>query len=143
MTGFNETLDQFYERLTVGRCYVVSGGTIKQVNPQYNNTSHSCEITLGRQTTIEDSEEPSGPNAIAKHNYNFGSIASVEATPDDSKVDVCAVVVKAEEPVTFTNKKGGETTKRVLLLTDESLVSIEATVFGERARDPPRCVPAM
>ena len=29
MTGFNETLDQFYERLQVGRCYVVSGGTIK------------------------------------------------------------------------------------------------------------------
>ena len=26
------------------------------------------------------------PNAIAKHNYNFGSIGSVEQTPDDSKV---------------------------------------------------------
>ena len=51
MTGFNETLDQYYERLTVGRCYVVSGGTIKQANPQYNNTSHSCEITLGRQVS--------------------------------------------------------------------------------------------
>ena len=66
MTGFNETLDQYYERLTVGRCYVVSGGTIKQANPQYNNTSHSCEITLGRQTTIEDSEEPSGPGSMVR-----------------------------------------------------------------------------
>jgi len=113
MTGFNETLDQFYDRLQVGRCYVVSGGTIKQANPQYNNTSNSCEITLGRTTTIEDSEEPSGPNAIAKHNYNFGSIGStpdssahsVEAAPEESKVDVLAVIVRAEEPVTFTNKK--------------------------------------
>ena len=30
MTGFNETLDQYYERLTVGQCYVVTGGIIKQ-----------------------------------------------------------------------------------------------------------------
>ena len=80
MTGFNETLDQFYDRLQVGRCYVVSGGTIKQANPQYNNTSHSCEITLGRTTTIEESEEPTGPNAIAKHNYNFGSIGSTPSS---------------------------------------------------------------
>ena len=42
--------------MQVGHCYLVTGGTIKQANPQYNNTSHSCEITLGRQTTIEDSE---------------------------------------------------------------------------------------
>ena len=46
MTGFNETLDQFYERLTVGRCYVVSGGTIKQANPQYNKRCN-LEPTLG------------------------------------------------------------------------------------------------
>ncbi len=42
-------------------------------------------------------------------------------------MDVLAVIVRAEEPVTFTNKKGGETTKRVLLLTDQSCVSVEAT----------------
>lgn len=32
VTGFNESHDAFYEKITVGRCYIVSGGTLKGVN---------------------------------------------------------------------------------------------------------------
>merc|ERR1719326_1343455 len=89
LTGFNEVLDQYYDRLIVGKVYLFTGGTIKQANPQYNNTSHSCEITLGRNTTIEECGEPDGPGlAIPKHNYNFVKVADMENAPEDAKIDV-------------------------------------------------------
>jgi len=135
MTGFNEQLDAFYERLVVGKVFLISGGQIKQANPQYNTTKHNCEITLGRTTTIEESDEPQGADAIPRHNYEFTPIAQMEAAPDDSKVDVLAIIVQAQDAVTFTNKKGGETTKRVLVLADTSGASIEATLFGEKANE--------
>ena len=135
MTGFNEQLDAFYDRLTIGRVYLIGGGVIKQANQQYNTTGHNCEITLGRQTSVEESDEPQGENAIPRHNYKFTSIASIEQAPDDNKVDVLAILVTAGDVVTFTNKKGGETTKRVLTFADTSGVTIEGTVFGDKARE--------
>jgi len=54
---------------------------------------------------------------------------------DDNRVDILAILATSSDVVTFTNKKGGETTKRVLSFADSSGVTIEGTVFGDKAKE--------
>lgn len=54
---------------------------------------------------------------------------------DDTHVDVLAMISQCDDPLTYTNKKGREVTKRVLHLADASGKSIEATMFGDNAQD--------
>lgn len=131
VTGFNEQVDTFYERIEEGRCYLISGGVLKPVDKRYSTTSHAYEITLQRNCTFDPCEEPIGAAAIRKHPaFAFTKIAAMEAMPDDSKVDVLAVIKEVDDPVTFTSKGGKEFTKRVAQLADDSGKLIEASVFG-------------
>ena len=43
LTGFNEVLDTFYDRLEVGKCYLISQGQIKQANAQ-------CAVHFDRES---------------------------------------------------------------------------------------------
>jgi len=131
VTGFNETYDQVYDMLTVGRVYMITGGTLKPKNAQYNQTSHSYEITLNRGCSVEEAEEPTGNEAIPQHNYKFVQINALQDVPEESKADVLAVVVSCTDATTFTAKSGKEMTKRVAELADHSGCKIECTVFGQ------------
>lgn len=131
VTGFNELLDSVFNTVHVGRCYLISGGTLKSANRQYATNSHAYEITLNRGCEIVECEEPLGEASIPKHNFKFTKIAAIEQMADDQKVDLLAIIQQAEEAVNFTSKAGKEMTKRVLHLADDSGKTIETTIFGD------------
>lgn len=130
ITGFQELCDTVFDRVEVGKCYLISGGTLKAKNEQWNSTSHPYEVTLNRNCTVEDCEDPVGPNEIPKHNYKFINVAEIEQTPDDTKIDLLAMVHGVDEAINFTSKAGRECCKRVMRLTDQTGKGVEATIFG-------------
>jgi replication factor A1 len=131
ITGFQETFDAYYEKLCVGRCYLISGGSLKPKHPTYNTTSHQFEITLNRSSSIVETDEPQGADSIPRYSYDFSLIADLENAPDDSKVDVLAVVMDCTDATVFTARSGKELTKRVMQIADMSGKSIECTIFGQ------------
>jgi replication factor A1 len=132
VTGFTETYNEHYAKLVTGRVYQISGGTLKPKNERYNQTKHGFEITLNRGCTIDECDEPDGPDAIPKYSFDFiPSIAHLESLPDESKADVLGVIAEISEPNTFTAKSGKEMTKRVMILADSSGRTIECTIFGQ------------
>ncbi len=135
-TAFNEQMDAFWDRVQVGDVYLISGGQLKQANPAFNKTGHVYEIAFSRASTIEPCTDPELAANVPKASYSFVPIASLESSPEDSYVDVLAIISTCDEPLMYTNKKGNEVTKRVLTLADSSGRSIEATIFGENASDP-------
>ena len=130
ISGFNEVVDQYFDKLEVGKCFLISGGQLKAANPMYNKTSHGFEVTLNRGCTIEEIPDDGG---LPQRTYTFVPISTLEHKEIDSHVDVLAIVCKCAEPNTYTNKNGREVTKRVMDLVDASGMSIEATMFGEGA----------
>ena len=96
ITGFNETVEQHYDRMVSGRVYDISGGTLKPKNAQYNTTTHQFEVTLNRGCTVDEVDEPDGTEAIPKYNFRFTGLPQVADMPDDSKADVLGVVVVAD-----------------------------------------------
>lgn len=89
-TGFNQEYDAVYDRIEPGRCYLISGGTLKPVNRQWARSSHAYEITLNRGCEVTECEEPGGADAINKHDFDFSKIATLETAVDESSVDVYA-----------------------------------------------------
>ena len=130
MTGFNEVYDAHYDRLVVGRCYDIAGGSLKPRNQQYNTTSHQFEVTLNRSCTLDEVAEPGGHEAIPRYNFRFSQIAELEHMQDQTKVDVLGVIVECSEPNTFVAKSGKEHTKRVMVVADTSMKMIEVAIFG-------------
>lgn len=57
VTGFTETCEEYFDKLIVGRVYLIAGGALKPKNERYNTTSHNFEITLNRGCTIEEADE--------------------------------------------------------------------------------------
>ena len=132
VTGFTDVYEQIYDSLVPGAVYLISGGSLKPKNPQYNTTAHTFEMTLNRGCTFEVTEEPQGAEEIARHNFKLVRIDQLEQLPDNAQADVCAIVVSCTEPQTFVAKTSGkEMTKRVLELADQSQTKIELTCFGE------------
>jgi len=130
ITAFNEVCDQHYERIQIGKCYTFAGGQLKNANRQFNKTDHQFEITLNRNAQIEEAADPTGQDFIPGQTYNFVDISGIEATPEDTQVDVLAIICRLDDALTYTNKNGREVTKRVMHLADRTGKSIEATIFG-------------
>ena len=132
ITGFNECVDAHYDRMATGRVYDLSGGSLKPKNPQYNTTTHNFEITLNRSCTIDEVEEPNGPEAIPRYNFRLTGIGDLEQCQEDTKHDVLGVVTEIGDVQTFTAKASGkEMTKRNMILADQSGRSIDCGVFGQ------------
>jgi len=132
ITGFNEVCDSYYDKITIGSCYIISGGTLKQTNAQYNKSGHPFEITLNRNATVDPCADE---QSIPKQTYNFTTFDRIESVADDSQIDVLAIISSSEEPMVYTNKKGKEVTKRVMVFVDSSQKSIECTFFGSESVD--------
>lgn len=52
MTGFNETVDKFYDLFQVGQVYSISGASIKLANKRFSNIKNNYELYLEAGTQI-------------------------------------------------------------------------------------------
>ena len=126
-------MKELFDKVTVGKCYLVGGGQLKTKNAQWNHTSHGFEVTLNRGCHFEECEERP---EIPKHNYAFTKIVGLANVANEARVDVIGVIESAQDLHEYTNKTGKNVKKRVLVLADDSGKTIEATVWGENGAQP-------
>ncbi|XP_057813034.1 replication protein A 70 kDa DNA-binding subunit A [Cryptomeria japonica] len=128
ITCFNSVADQFYDRIENGRVYMVSKGSLKPAQKNFNHLNNEWEIFLESTSTVEACLEED--NSIPQQHYNFRPISEIEHMENNSMVDIIGVVISINPSSTIMRKNGTETQKRALQLKDMSGCSVEVTMWG-------------
>lgn len=127
-TCFNNVVDQFHERIEVGKVYLISKGSLKAAQKNFNHLKNDWEIFLESQTTIEPCYEED--SSIPQQHYDFKPISEVEALENNAMIDIVGVVMSINPTTTIMRKNGLETQKRSLQMKDMSNRSVELTMWG-------------
>lgn len=128
VTCFNAVAEQFYDQIEVGKVYLISKGSLKPAQKNFNHLNNEYEIFLEATSIIQSCLEED--NSIPRQQFNFRSIGDVEGMEPNSMVDVIGVVSSISPSSTIMRKNGTEANKRSLQLKDMSGRSVELTLWG-------------
>lgn len=130
---FNQAVDKYFDVLEVGKCYVLSKGTVKIANRQFNPCNHRYELTFDKEATVA----PTGDDIeIKSMQFNFTDLRVLQNKTLPSKVDLCGVVVAFKPVLSFKSRDGKDLVKREITLVDDTATSMDVTLWGERASEP-------
>ncbi|XP_061361574.1 replication protein A 70 kDa DNA-binding subunit A-like [Gastrolobium bilobum] len=129
VTCFNAVVDHFYDAIEVGRVYLISKGSLKPAQKNFNHLKNEWEIFLELTSTVELCPDEDG--SIPRQQFSFRPISDIENVDSNSILDVIGVVTSVNPSVPILRKNGMETQRRVLNLKDCSGKSVELTLWGE------------
>lgn len=127
-TCFNSVADQFIDRIEVGKVFMISKGSLKPAQRNFNHLRNDWEIFLESSSIVEPWTEED--NSIPQQQFKFTPISEIENMEGNAMVDVIGVVVGVSSMNTILRKNGTETQKRTLQLRDLSGRSIDLTMWG-------------
>ncbi|KAK7265416.1 hypothetical protein RJT34_33036 [Clitoria ternatea] len=129
VTCFNAVVDRFYDAIEVGRVYLISKGSLKPAQKNFNHLKNEWEILLDLTSTVELCPDEDG--SIPRQHFSFRPISDIESVENNSILDVVGVVTSVNPSVPILRKNGMETQRRILNLKDSSGRSVELTLWGE------------
>ncbi|KAK7363285.1 hypothetical protein VNO77_05421 [Canavalia gladiata] len=129
VTCFNTVVDQFYDAIEVGRVYLISKGSLKPAQKNFNHLKNEWEILLDLTSTVELCPDEDG--SIPRQQFSFRPISDIENADNNSILDVIGVVTSVNASAPILRKNGMETLRRTLNLEDCSGKSVELTLWGE------------
>lgn len=128
-TCFNAVVDRFYDVIEAGKVYLVSKGTLKPAQKNFNHLNNEWEIFLEAASIVELC--PDEDSSIPAQQFNFRLISEIESIENNSIVDVIGIVTSVNPTATILRKNGMETQRRILNLKDVSDRSVELTLWGD------------
>eukprot|EP01133_Synstelium_polycarpum_P012775 gene12775-14988_t len=126
-TIFNDFIG-FNEILTVGKTYLISGGSVKAKNSQYNDLRHPCEISFTSETKVCESQ------ALDVHtHYSPTPIGSFKdmVIKENSIFDVIGKIDRIDG---ITIVKDDKLKRLTINIHDESDHSIDVTFWDNQAQ---------
>ncbi len=131
-TCFNTVADEYFGMFEIGRAFYISKCQIKSSNRKFNPLNHDYELTIDKNSIVEPVDDDTAMPEIA---FNFTSIAQIGDVPNESLIDIIAVVKEVRDVVEFTSKAGKPSARREILLADDSngASSIDCTLWGNDA----------
>lgn len=133
VTCFNAVADQFYHQVEAGKIYLVSRGSLKAAQKNFNHLHNDLEIFLDTTSMVQLCYEDDG--SIPRQQFHFRPISDVEGMDNNSVVDLIGVVSYISPAASLMRKNGTETQKRTLHLRDMSGRSVELTLWGNFCND--------
>ncbi|KAJ7943945.1 Replication protein A subunit [Quillaja saponaria] len=127
-TCFNAVADMFYNQIEAGKVYLISRGSLKPAQKNFNHLRNDQELMLDTTTIIQPCFDDD--NSIPRQQFHFRSIGDVETMENNSVVDFIGVVSFISPTTSIMRKNGTETQKRTLHLKDMSGRSVEVTLWG-------------
>eukprot|EP00928_Gymnodinium_smaydae_P027390 TRINITY_DN211_c0_g1_i1.p1 TRINITY_DN211_c0_g1~~TRINITY_DN211_c0_g1_i1.p1 ORF type:complete len:475 (+),score=141.76 TRINITY_DN211_c0_g1_i1:58-1425(+) len=129
---FNDAADKYFDLLAAGKCFELSRGNVKVANKQYNNLKHRYELNFDRDAHVAAIEED---QSIETFKFNFSDLRSIQAKAVPHRFDICGVVVSYKPTLAFTSKEGKDLIKCDITVADDTGLSIDVAVWGDRAKD--------
>ncbi|KAL3231105.1 Replication factor A protein 1 [Nakaseomyces bracarensis] len=131
-TAFNDNATAFNEILQEGKVYYVSKARLQPAKPQFTNLSHPYELSLDRETVIEESFDEKN---VPKTHFNFIKLNNIQAQENNSNVDVLGVIQTVNPHFELTSRAGKKFDRRDIQIVDDSGFSISVGLWNQQALD--------
>lgn len=130
-TMFNSAADKFFQVFQPNQVYIISKGALKLANKKFTTIPNEYELTLNDDAEVEYVGED---NAIESQRFEFVRIEQIPSIPAEEVLDLIGIVKSVSPISSITSKKTqNELTKRNVVLTDRSLLSVDVTFWGADA----------
>ncbi|XP_015076511.1 replication protein A 70 kDa DNA-binding subunit A [Solanum pennellii] len=129
VTCFNAVVDRFYDKIEAGKVYMISKGSLKPAQKNFNHLKNEWEIFLETTSTVDLC--PDEDASIPRQQFSFRPICEIESAENNSIIDVIGIVTAVNPSVPILRKNGTETQRRILNLKDLSGRSVELTLWGD------------
>eukprot|EP00928_Gymnodinium_smaydae_P020576 TRINITY_DN1794_c0_g1_i2.p1 TRINITY_DN1794_c0_g1~~TRINITY_DN1794_c0_g1_i2.p1 ORF type:complete len:455 (-),score=110.45 TRINITY_DN1794_c0_g1_i2:373-1737(-) len=129
---FNDAADKYFDIMNPGKCFELSRGNVKVANRQYSNLNHRYELNFDRDAQVTEVPED---NTIESFKFHFTDLREVQAKAVPHRFDLCGVVVSYKPTLAFTSKEGKELVKCEITLADDTAMTMDVAVWGDRAKD--------
>ncbi|TMX05629.1 hypothetical protein EJD97_014014 [Solanum chilense] len=129
VTCFNAVVDRFYDKIEAGKVYMISKGSLKPAQKNFNHLKNEWEIFLETTSTVDLC--PDEDASIPRQQFSFRPICEIESAENNSIIDVIGIVTAVNPSVPILRKNGTETQRRILNLKDQSGRSVELTLWGD------------
>lgn len=129
VTCFNAVVDRFYDVIEVGKVYMISKGSLKPAQKNFNHLKNEWEIFLDSNSSVDLC--PDEDVSIPRQQFSFRPISEIESAENNLILDIIGVVISVNPSVPIMRKNGMETQRRNINLKDMSGRSIELTLWGE------------
>ena len=130
-TMFNDAVDKFYHLFEQDRVYSISKGQLKLANKKFSRLPNDYEITLNSDAVVVQLDDD---NDIQTQKFTFTSIDEINNIDPNSFIDIIGIVTNIGTISSINSQKiQKELKKRSITVTDQSLTSIELTMWNELA----------
>jgi len=131
-TGFNESVDQWYDMLQEGSVYYISAPCrVQLAKKQFSNVNNDYELTFERDTVIEKADDEGVPQV----RYNFTTLKDLETVEKDTTIDCIGILQNVGDVSEIVSKTTSKPfSKRDLLLADNTGYTVKLTVWGNTAQ---------
>ncbi|KAH9296556.1 hypothetical protein KI387_040144, partial [Taxus chinensis] len=127
-TSFDQAATSYYNQIQLGKTYTIRGGTLRPAKKDYNNSTTPWDIILDLDSSVKLSTNQSMD--IPQYLFHFKTIAEINSSPAKSTIDLLAIALSITAPSTIRKSDSTFNHKRTVLLTDNSTLCIEATLWG-------------
>ncbi|GKV24778.1 hypothetical protein SLEP1_g34347 [Rubroshorea leprosula] len=129
VTCSNVVVDCFYGVIEVEKVYLISKGSLKPAQKNFNHLKNQWEIFLEANLIMEHC--PNEDGSIARQQFSIRPISEIENVENDTILDAIRIVITVNPSVPIMRKNGMETQRRILNLKYSSGKSVELTLWGE------------
>lgn len=131
ITGFTQHAQVIEETVHLGRVYKISRGSLRQANERYNRSTSSFEMTLDKNSVLEEVDDD---GSFMQIKYNFTKIGELSNIPVKGECDVAGVVTSIGPLNEIIIRSSGEPcNKRSVHISDDSNASVELTLWRKQA----------
>lgn len=131
-TAFNEMATKFNEILQEGKVYFVSKARLQPAKPQFTNLSHPYELSMDRETVIEECYDESN---VPKTHFSFIKLDTIQNQEVNSTVDVLGIIQTVNPHFELTSRAGKKFDRRDIAIVDDSGYSISVGLWNQQALD--------
>jgi len=133
---FNDAVDKYEEVLKPGLCYVFSRGNLKVANKQYNPCNHRYELVFDKGATVAPCADDGEIKTFQFNFVDFRHVQGKTLAEKGTKFDLCGVITAFKPVVEFTSRDGKPMVKREITLADDTALSLDLALWGDRAKLP-------
>ncbi|EGV62655.1 hypothetical protein CANTEDRAFT_115222 [Yamadazyma tenuis ATCC 10573] len=123
-----------YETLQEGKVYYISKARIQAAKPQFSRLSHPYELSLDRDTIVEECFSNNGN--VPKLKFNFTKLNQIQSAEPNTVIDVVGVLREVKPAFQITSKSTGKPfDRRDIDIVDDSNFSITVGLWNATAID--------
>lgn len=130
-TFFNELADEWNDTIRRGDVYRITGFTLKAANAKFAKPGSKWEMSIDDETKFEPlADTMVTPLPV----FVFTKIANIKTCKPKDTIDVVGLINEVQDYKTSI-KDGKESFRRVITISDESMHSVDVTIWGKEHKD--------